>query len=181
LFSVALAAGLRLGEATGLRWDDVDLETGEIRIRQQLQAVGKRLVLQPLKTDKSRRTLVLPEVCLKALFTHRTRQKEQRLKAGGDWIDSHLVFTTLRRRKAGQKVGGPLGPRNVLRTLHALLESAKLPRRRFHDLRHSYSVTPSCASQPICIRTCRSKRLRALLASWTDCFRGSVRGSDGET
>jgi integrase len=32
LFSVALACGLRLGEATGLRWEDVDLETGEIRI-----------------------------------------------------------------------------------------------------------------------------------------------------
>jgi integrase len=137
LFSVALAAGLRLGEATGLRWDDVDIETGEIRIRQQLQAVGKRLVLQPLKTEKSRRTLVLPEVCLKALRVHRTRQKEQRLKAGGDWIDTGLVFTTLRRRRKGEKVGGPLHPRNVLRTLHDLLGVADLPRRRFHDLRHS--------------------------------------------
>ena len=28
-------------------------------------------------------------------------------------------------------------PRNVLRALYALLESAKLPRVRFHDLRHS--------------------------------------------
>jgi integrase len=84
LFSVALAAGLRLGEATFIRWEDVDLETGEIWIRQQLQAVGKRLLLQPLKTEKSRRTLVLPDVCLKALRAHRTRQKEQRLKAGGD-------------------------------------------------------------------------------------------------
>lgn len=37
LFSLALAYGLRLGEATGLRWEDVDLSTGEIRVRQQLQ------------------------------------------------------------------------------------------------------------------------------------------------
>jgi len=36
LFSVALSCGLRLGEATGLRWADVDLDTGRIRIRQQL-------------------------------------------------------------------------------------------------------------------------------------------------
>jgi integrase len=60
LFSVALASGLRLGEATGLRWDDVNIETGEVRVRQQLQRVGKQLLLQPLKTEKSRRTLMLP-------------------------------------------------------------------------------------------------------------------------
>lgn len=41
LFSVALACGLRLGEAKGLRWEDIDLEGGELRVHQQLQAVGK--------------------------------------------------------------------------------------------------------------------------------------------
>jgi integrase len=82
LFSVALACGLRLGEASGVRWDDVDLTTGELRVRQQLQKVGKRLVLQELKTAKSRRTLPLPQVCLDALRAHRTKQLEERLKAG---------------------------------------------------------------------------------------------------
>ena len=33
LFTVALACGLRLGEATGLQWADVDLDTGEVAIR----------------------------------------------------------------------------------------------------------------------------------------------------
>ena len=42
-----------------------------------------------------------------------------------------------RRRQARPKVGSPLHPRNVLRTLHRLLEAADLPRVRFHDLRHS--------------------------------------------
>jgi integrase len=136
LFSVALACGLRLGEATGLRWEDVDLTTGELRVRQQLQSVGKRLVLQDLKTEKSRRTLGLPKVCLDALRTHRTRQLEDRLKAGEDWQDTGLVFTTYGRR-TGCKVGGGLHPRNVLRTLCALLKRAGLPSIRFHDLRHS--------------------------------------------
>jgi integrase len=137
LFSVALACGLRLGEATGLRWEDVDLTTGEIRIRQQLQRVGKRLMLQDLKTAKSRRTLALPQVCLDAIRAHRTRQLEERLKAGQDWEDTGLVFTTYARRGSGRKVGRGLHPRNVLRTLYALLDTAKLPRVRFHDLRHS--------------------------------------------
>jgi len=139
LFSVALASGLRLGEATGLRWDDVNLETAEVQIRQQLQRVGKRLVLQDLKTAKSRRTLVLPEVCIRGLKMHRTKQLEERLKAGADWIDTGLIFTTYAVRGAGRKVGAPLSPRNVLRTLHALLGAAqpKIERIRFHDLRHS--------------------------------------------
>lgn len=139
LFSVALACGLRLGEACGLKWDDVDIETGEVRIRQQLQRVEKRLVLQELKTDKSRRTLVLPKVCVTALREHRKRQLKERLKAGADWVDTGLVFTTYARRGAGRKVGAGLQPRNVLRLLHGLLDAAepKLPRMRFHDLRHS--------------------------------------------
>ena len=55
LFSVALACGLRLAQATGLRWEDVDLETGDVQIVVQLQPVGGKLELQPLKTTSSRR------------------------------------------------------------------------------------------------------------------------------
>jgi integrase len=137
LFSVALACGLRLGEATGLLWSDVELETGDLRIMRQLQAVKKQLVLQELKTEKSRRTLALPQVCLDALRAHHRQQLAERLKAGGGWIDTGLVFTTYARRGAGRKVGTGLHPRNVVRVLHALLKAAALPRVRFHDLRHS--------------------------------------------
>ena len=141
LFSVALACGLRLGEATGLSWHDVDLATGEIRITQQLQAVGKSLVLQSLKTVNSRRVLVLPDVCLASLRAHRTEQRKERLKAGPRWVDTGLVFTTYRTYREGKglnkRVGAGLHPRNVSRVLDALLKAAKLPPIRFHDLRHS--------------------------------------------
>ena len=136
LFTVALACGLRLGEACGLRWSDVDLNTGELRIRQQLQKVDKDLVLQVLKTEKSRRTLMLPDVCIEALRAHHRRQLEARLSAGSDWIDTGLVFTTYRRRQ-GCTLGTGQHPRNVLRTLHTLCGAAGIPRIRFHDLRHS--------------------------------------------
>ena len=138
LFAVALACGLRLGEACGLQWEDVDLDSGEVRIRQQLQKVGSRLELQPLKTAKSRRTLMLPEVCLQAVRAHRTQQLAERLRAGKYWVETGLVFTTYQRR-AGARVGAGLHPRNVLRTLHTLLAASTPPisRIRFHDLRHS--------------------------------------------
>jgi integrase len=91
--------------------------------------------------EKSRRTLALPAVCVDALKMHRKRQLEERLKAGDRWVETGLVFTTYRTCKEGKgrsmKVGAGLHPRNVLRTLYALLDAAKLPRCRFHDLRHS--------------------------------------------
>ena len=111
LFSVALASGLRLGEATGLSWDDVNLATGELQVRHQLQRVGKQLILQPLKTEKSRRTLMLPAVCLEQLRKHRQQQLKERLKAGRDWCGNNLVFTTYTRRGPGERVGAPLHPR----------------------------------------------------------------------
>ncbi len=129
--------GLRLGGATGLRWDDINLDTGEVRIRQQLQKVGKRLVLQGVKAEKSRRTLALPNACLDALRIIRTRQREERFEAGAAWVDTGLVFTTYAQRGRDGKVGTGLHPRNVLRVLHMLLKDADLPRVRFHDVRHS--------------------------------------------
>jgi len=81
---------------------------------------------------------VLPDVCLNALRAHRKRQLKERLKAGGNWIDSGLVFTTYRSDK-GNKIGAGLHPRNVLRTLRRIIKgaNANLPQVRFHDLRHS--------------------------------------------
>jgi integrase len=91
---------------------------------------------------------MLPDVCIKALKEHRKLQLQERLKAGANWKESGLVFTTYAPRGEGRKQGGGLHPRNVLRPLYAILEAANtaekekpnpvlLPRVRFHDLRHS--------------------------------------------
>jgi integrase len=83
IYSVALALGLRRGEALGLRWSDVDFETRTLRIEQQVQRVrGKGLIIKALpKTKSSRRMLRVPEFCLEALKAHRLRQGQERLSA----------------------------------------------------------------------------------------------------
>jgi hypothetical protein len=68
--------------------DYLRLETAKLCIRQQLQVVDGVLVAQPLKTFTSRRTLVLPDIYMTALKAHRTRQLEERLKAGAYWFDT---------------------------------------------------------------------------------------------
>jgi integrase len=128
LFTVALAIGLRQGEALGLRWEDVDWESGVLHVRRSLQRVNRKLVLDELKTKNSRRDLPLIDRLAISLRAHRSRQLEEKLAAGKDWQENGLVFTTT--------IGTPLDARNVVRKYHDTLTRGGIPLRRFHDLRH---------------------------------------------
>jgi integrase len=129
LYVTALATGLRQGELLGLRWEDVDLDTRRLAVRHTLARVNGKLVLLEPKSDRSRRTLVLPEVAVAVLRAHRTRQRMERLVAGSRWHDTGHVFTTT--------VGTPIEAARVTRAFHGALARAGLPRGRFHDLRHA--------------------------------------------
>lgn len=129
LYTVALALGLRQGEALGLRWQDIDLEGGTLAVRYQLQRVdGKPALVEP-KTPRSRRTLALPALAVDALRRHRVRQLEERLWAGSRWQEGGLVFTST--------IGTPVDEHNLRKQFRALLVAAKIRHIRFHDLRHS--------------------------------------------
>jgi integrase len=141
LVLAGLGLGLRMGEACGLKWEDLDVDARTLRIERALQAhedldadptTGRprqRLELVDVKSEASVRTIPLPDALVEAFVRHRARQKRERLKAAPVWTDSGLIFTT--------RTGGPLHPRNVLRDFQRLLERARLPRATFHDLRHS--------------------------------------------
>src|ERR1051326_1122064 len=87
LLLVAISTGLRQGELLGLRWEDVDLSASLIRVRHSIQRLGGKLTLTDLKTDRSRRTLRLPQIAVRAIQTQRARQSEERLAAGGQEFD----------------------------------------------------------------------------------------------
>jgi integrase len=98
-------------------------------VRESLQRIDGKLVLVDVKTEKSRRTITLPRFAIVALRSHRARQAEERLVAGSRWKDHGLVFCTT--------IGTPLDRWAVFRRFLALLTKAGVPRRRFHDLRHT--------------------------------------------
>lgn len=131
LYTVALAIGLRQGEALGLRWSDVDLDAGVVRVRVQLQFIDKKFRLVEPKTAQSRRTISLPPFAVTALREHRARQLQDRLLAGEGWQGETwgLVFMTKR--------GTPLDGKNVTHRFQDWLKRQNLPRMRFHDLRHA--------------------------------------------
>ena len=130
LVTVAISTGVRLGEALGLQWRDVDLDRRQLRINKSLQRVsGQGQVLMETKTRRSRRILVLPVKTAEALRALRDNQNRLRRAAGSAWRDKGYVFTS--------SIGEPLDQRNVSRMFRQVLRKAKLPKMRFHDLRHS--------------------------------------------
>lgn len=130
LVVLAVSTGLRLGEALGLQWPDIDLDRRQLRVNKALQRVaGQGQVLMETKTRRSRRSIVLPVRTAEALRRQSVRQGDQRRAAGSDWHEGGFVFTS--------STGRPLDQRNVLRTFGRILRTARLPKMRFHDLRHS--------------------------------------------
>jgi integrase len=128
LYAVAITTGLRRGEVLGLRWEDVDLDEGTLAVRRALQRLSGGLQFTEPKTDRARRTLALPAVTVAALRAHRKRQLEERMAAGSRWHEMGLVFST--------GIGTPLDPADLNHHFRRTLERARLPQKRFHDLRH---------------------------------------------
>jgi integrase len=131
LYRVAVSLGLRQGEALGLRWQDIDLEGGELRVSRALQRVNGRLELVEPKTKKSNRPVPLPAALVERLRQHRALQVGERLAAGSKWREQGFVFTT--------SSGIPLEGTKVTKDFQKALAKSGLPPMRFHDLRHSYA------------------------------------------
>lgn len=130
LYVLALTTGARQGELLGLQWRTVDLRAGTIRIEQTLHFdKGGTWRLASPKTERSRRTIELPPMAVEALRAHRVRQAEERLAMGAAWNGHGFVFTTT--------IGTALDGVNLLKAFHRLCDGARLPRIRFHDLRHT--------------------------------------------
>jgi len=113
-----LTTGLRLGEIEELRWKDVDLDERVIEVKRS----HRKGRVTDTKNHHNRRVDV-PQILAQLLRELKIQCKEKLWKKN---IEEELVF---------KRIG-----RTTLRTnLHKLLEEAKLERRRFHDLRHTYA------------------------------------------
>lgn len=130
LFLMALTLGLRLGELLGLRWADVDLKAGTLKITQQLQSRGAPILVAP-KTAASVRTLPIPPRLLTALEKHWSLQQEERALLGTAWKEHGLVFPS--------EKGTPKSARNLERDFYRFRAVADLS-INFHLLRHTVAT-----------------------------------------
>jgi integrase len=129
LYTLMLSTGMRRGEALGLKWGDVDLEGGVVRIRRSLKREGGHIVTADTKTLKSRRAVNLPEPVVELLTRHRDQQEKQRVDLGAAWVETEFVFTS--------SIGTPIDPRNLYRDFQKVCENAGLSHWHPHELRHS--------------------------------------------
>ena len=129
-WSVALALGLRQGEALALRWEDIDLDSGTLTVKRSMQRlVGKGLVFDEPKSRAGRRAIMLPNGLRDALRAHRAAQLEERLAAGSEWQENGLLFA--------QVNGRPIDPGSDWKSWKALLALAGVRDARLHDARHT--------------------------------------------
>ncbi len=120
-FYLELTTGLRRGELLGLKWTDVDLDRGVLKIQRAISRQNGKVVEAPLKTKNAYRTLPMSADAIDVLM-------QQRRKTG----NSEWVFPS--------PTGGPMSPDSVLHMLQRVLKRAGLPRIRFHDLRHTFAT-----------------------------------------
>ncbi|MCX5532377.1 site-specific integrase [Streptomyces sp. NBC_00006] len=147
---VALALGLRQGEALGLKWEDVYLDAGYLRTRKNRlrpryahgcgDTCGRKAgycperqqIRREFKNTKSRagrRTIGLPDPLIKLLRKHQEEQERERQEAGELWEDKGYVFAS--------ETGCPLIPNTDYHRWKDLLADAGVRDGRLHDARHT--------------------------------------------
>lgn len=142
LIIVALHTGMRIGEVTGLTWQDIDFENETVRVRGQLQRIDGKLALKSLKSQRSSRTLCLTRSALTALRDQKAfqlMQSSDRLRE--EFNPMGLVFLNIEQR--------PLDPKFVNSHLKKLMVRAGIKPVSFHKLRHTAATLMLSAGVPL--------------------------------
>lgn len=126
---LVLNTAMREGELIALKWSDVDLSCGTVRVQQSRTQKRGGYADEAPKTESGRRAIPLTPQALEALKAHRARQNAERLAAGASWPAHDLVFT--------RENGSTLHYWHVRTIWQRWVREARLPYIRFHDLRHT--------------------------------------------
>ena len=130
---LALATGMRRGEILALRWRNVDLDRGIVRVTESLEQPKGGLRFNPPKSGRGR-IITLPASAVEELREHkRAQQAEHLLKVG-----VRQNGTTLVCMRADGKPTTPLGLSNMFFKFIRKLQD--VPTLRFHDLRHTHAT-----------------------------------------
>ena len=141
LFLTALGTGLRLGEILGLKWSDIDFNTGTLTVNRTLQRVtvidrdgnrSSKVIEQPPKTKNSIRIIPIPKNILSKLKDHRVQQSKNKLQLGDLYTNNDYVFC--------DNLGYPIDDKRPNRNLKIILNKLGIEPLKFHGLRHTYAT-----------------------------------------
>lgn len=141
LFLTALSTGLRLGEILGLKWSDIDFNTGTLTVNRTLQRVteidrngnrASKVIEQLPKTKNSIRTIPIPKNILIKLKEYKIQQSKNKLQIGELYVNNDYIFC--------DKLGYPLDDKRPNRNLKSILGKLDIEPLKFHGLRHTYAT-----------------------------------------
>ncbi len=136
-----LGTGVRLGEALGLRWDDIDFESGVVHIRRTVvQVPGRGVIAKAPKTLAGERVLRMPS-WLVDLLRARRRLADQDAPVFPDSIGGYRDRNNVERAYRRARAGTPFEwvvPHVYRKTVATLLDHRGLSARTVADqLGHS--------------------------------------------
>jgi integrase len=125
-------AGMRRGEAIGLRWKDIDLDKGRLSVVQTITQTRSKVTVGEPKTARGRRSIALDEATVGVLRDHRKAMLEERMLVGPDFSDGGLVFH--------HPDGSCVRPDAVSAQFVRRVGQYDLPRLTLHGLRHTWAT-----------------------------------------
>ncbi len=145
LFLTAATTGLRQSELLGVTWRNVDDDV--LRVSRALDRPrGGGFTFAEPKSRRSQRAVRLPHEVAEELQALRRRQIEERLRRGlcsknGTCRDQHCQLWHDHDLIFAQPNGKPLHGHNLsYRVMPKIIKRAKVPKARFHDLRHTHGT-----------------------------------------
>lgn len=132
LFRLLAYTGCRKGEILALTWKDINFKESTVTINKTLTlGLGNKLIIQPPKTKKSKRTLPMDPGTMEILKTWKTSQAKDMLKLGFNTLKpEQLLFSNLKNRF--------INPQRVGQKLEAFCKRADLKVITPHGFRHTH-------------------------------------------
>jgi integrase len=128
---IGLATGMRRGEIVALRWSDIDLDGGKVRVERSLEETQAGLAFKEPKTKAGHRTIGIPTSVVAELRAHWRQQQEERLALGlGKGGAEDLAFP--------RPDGTTWPPDRLSSTWAKTVQTKGLPKVTFHALRHTH-------------------------------------------
>jgi integrase len=131
LWHLAAFTGMRRGEILGLQWADIDFERQRLSIRRNLVSIAYRAVETTPKNHQAR-VIDLDNTTVSILVAYREQREAHAITAGEELHQSDRVFVGAD--------GAALHPQLVTLQFQTAILEARLPRIRFHDLRHTHAT-----------------------------------------
>ena len=120
---LAASTGMRRGEVLAVRWRDIDLDKGTLQVAQVAELVARKVSLKEPKTERSRRSIAMPDRLVEELKAYRKEHARICLGLGLGKVD--LVFPHW-------PDGGLINPSHFTKAFSREAAAAKLSHVTFH-------------------------------------------------